>query len=348
MHIQICNCQLKVLLLLQFAEALRKTEEFILSLIKGTAKHEEIVAEKSIWELLLKLDVDKEFKIMCGFPEFQMVSSENKEGKEGIKNMLELFQCSQQISLIPNVCEQYGLTNCVNDDNLKELKRIANTVNNDEDRGSITGKDATEKIKQIWEMLNFKSYSEAKRCLNIFPEVAKCAQFYKFLREKGFTDEKSSRDAKGFTGEKSIRDAFTSQVQLITAQLQHEDYNETVLNHLTPAFEYIAPFLDTNQNFTDLMVKITKLFNDGVGFGDSRKDFCQLETVNSNITMIQLWFSRTEVHNKLSIHWYHMEYLHICICTVFSLINVGCSLILWSERYPGLRFYEYYSPHTSC
>ena len=242
------------------------------------------MAEKSIGELLPKLDVDEEFKIMCGFPEFQKVSSENKEGKEGIKNMLELIQCSQQIALIPNVCEQYGLINCVNDDNLKELKQIANVVNSTKDRGNITGNDATENMKRICKMLNLKDYSEAKRCLKIFPAVADCTEFYQFIKGKGFTSETNSRSN------------FRAQVELITAQLQHEAYNETVLNHLLPAFQYIVLFLDVNQNFKDLMAKIAKLFSDGIGFGrDSGNDYCQLETVNSNITMIQLWFSRTEV-----------------------------------------------------
>ena len=268
---------------------MNNTKRFVLRLIDGTAKCEEIMAEKSIRELLPKLDVDKEFKIMCEFPEFQKVSSDNKKGKDGIKNMLELFQCSRQIAMIPKVCEQYGLENCVNDENLKELMQIANTVNSTTGRGSITIKDATENMKRIWEMLNLKNYSEVKRCLKIFPAVENCAEFYQFVK------------GKGFTGDTSSRTIFSSQVELITAQLQHEAYNETVLNHLLPAFEYIAPFLDAEQTFVDLMAKIAKLFNDGVGFvRDSRRDrsqldYCQLETVNSNITMIQLWFSRTEV-----------------------------------------------------
>ena len=268
---------------------MKNTRKFILSLIEGTAEYNQIVAEKSIGELLPKLDVDEEFKIMCGFPEFQKVLAENKEGKEGIKNMLELFQCSQQIALIPKVCEQYGLMNCVNDETLKELMHIANTVNSTTDRGSITGKSATEKMKRIWQMLNLKDYSEAKRCLKIFPAVENCAEFYQFVK------------GRGFIGDTDSRTIFSSQVELITAQLQHEAYNETVLNHLLPAFEYIAPFLDAEQTFVDLIGKVAKLFNDGVGFvrtskkDHSKLDYCQLETVNSNITMIQLWFSRTEV-----------------------------------------------------
>ena len=266
-----------------------------MSLIRGTAKYKEIFAEGTMEESLQKFDAESEFKIMCGFPGFKEASSANEEGKQGIKNMLELFQYSQQISIIPDVCAQYHLQKCLDDPKIEELKVIANSCKNAEDRAKITGQIASNHMKSIWKILNFEgsktdstaASSEnsvlAKKCLKIFPAVANCAEFYQFIKGKGFTTD---------TG----RSAFRSQVQLITAQLQHEDYNETVLNHLTPAFAYITPFLDTEQTLAELMGKIVNLFKDGVGFGrDPRKDFCQLETVNSNITMIQLWFSRTEV-----------------------------------------------------
>ena len=218
---------------------------------------------------------------MSGFSEFQEISEANKEGKKGIKHMLELFQYSHQISKIPEVCGQYHLERCLSDPKLIELEKIVKSVQTREDRAKVTGQIANNHMKKIWEVLNFTDPSIAKKCLKIFPAVANCAEFYQFIHKKGFAND---------------RTAFSSQLELITAQLQHEDYNETVLNHLLPAFQYITPFLDQEQSLGDLMNKIIKLLNDGVGFGrDSRKDFCQLETVNSNITMIQLWFSRTEV-----------------------------------------------------
>ena len=228
-----------------------------------------------------KFDAEREFEIMSGFPKFQEISETNKEGKRGIKHMLELFQYSHQISKIPEVCSQYHLQRCLSDPKLIELEEIVKSVQTPEDRAKVTGQIANYRMKKIREVLNFTDPSIAKKCLKIFPAVANCAEFYQFIQKKGFANDRA---------------AFSSQLELITAQLQHEDYNETVLNHLLPAFQYIAPFLDQEQNLGELMNKIIKLFNDVVGFGrDSRKDFCQLETVNSNITMIQLWFSRTEV-----------------------------------------------------
>jgi len=194
--------------------------------------------------------------------------------------MFELFQYSPQISEIPDVCLQYQLVNCVNDAKLEELMEIVNSVKTAKDKAEITGKIANNHMKRIWEILNFDDSSVANKCLKIFPAVTNCVEFYQFIQKKGFMSD---------------RTAFSSHVEIIKLQLQHEvnDYNQTVLIHLKSAFTYICPFLDTEQNFSELMNKIVRLCSEGVGFSnESRK--C-LETVNSNITMIQRWFSIAEV-----------------------------------------------------
>ena len=282
--------------------ALKNTEQFILSLIKGTAKYEDIVTEGSLEELWPQIDVNNEFKIMCAFPKFMEISNVNEEGKKGMKNMLELFQYCKQITLILQVCEQYHLKKCINDPKLHELEQIASSINSAEGRANLTGKAANDHMERIREVLHLSDDPKGKRCLKIFPAVSKCADFYQFIKRKGFTGDTDSRSA------------FISQYRLITSQLQHEDYAEKVLNHLFPAFQYIVPFLDTEQDLTALTEKIVKLFNDGIGFGNNpKKDFCQLETVNSNIMIIQLWFSRTEVRTY---------YFYICIILHDILIRV--------------------------
>ena len=260
---------------------MEQTKRFLLSLIRGTATFEEIFPEGSFEESLQKFDAEREFKIICGFSEFQNLFDKNEEGKKGIKHMLELFQYSQQISQIPNVCEQYGLLKCLDDPKLKELMKIVDSVKSTEDIAHITAQIANSHMQKIRTILKLPDSPYAKKCLKLFPAVANCAEFYQFIKEKGFANDRS---------------AFSSQIELITAQLQHEDYNENVLNHLMPAFQYITPFLDMEQNLSELMDKILKLFKGDVSMNHNlQKDFCQLETVNSNITMIQLWFSKTEV-----------------------------------------------------
>ena len=285
---------------------MENTEQFILSLIKGSAKYADIVTEGSLEDLWLQIDVDNEFRIMREFPKFMDFS---EEGEHGLKNMLELFQYCKQITLIPKACEQYHLNKCINDPKLHELKEIANSVNSEKGRANLTGKVANGYMEQIRKILHLNNISNGKRCLKIFPAVSNCVEFYQFIRRKGFAGDSYS--------------AFISQYRLITSQLQHEDYAEKVLNHLLPAFQYIMPFLDAEQNLSALMKKIVKLFNDGIGFvNNAKKDFCQLETVNSNITTIQLWFSRTEV----GIYCIFMLVLHFYFNQGDTLENVSKEL----------------------
>jgi hypothetical protein len=61
-------------------------------------------------------------------------------------------------------------------------------------------------------------------------------------------------------------------------------FPEQVLNHLFAAFKLMAPFMDSRQDLGTLMSKVLAL--------DVTNGLRQLETVNTNITLIRLWFSR--------------------------------------------------------
>lgn len=80
------------------------------------------------------------------------------------------------------------------------------------------------------------------------------------------------------------------QVELITNQLQDQEYDETVLSHLQVAFRCVVPFTDPQITFTDLLKKL----NESDIFRFSHW-FNPLRTVNSNITTIKAWFSKAEV-----------------------------------------------------
>lgn len=60
-----------------------------------------------------------------------------------------------------------------------------------------------------------------------------------------------------------------------------------MLNHLFAAFKLMTPFMDPRQDLGTLMSKVLAL--------DVTNGLRQLETVNANITLIRLWFSRAEV-----------------------------------------------------
>ncbi|KAL5475165.1 hypothetical protein EMCRGX_G027231 [Ephydatia muelleri] len=254
------------------AKALKTTCYFLSKLIEGTAKYSEIIAEGDMLTLA-SINIEVEFHILTTY--FATVERRPQvsidEGLKGICSMLELFQyTSIHIPAIHKVVQQYHLKGCLNDPSLKEVARFAEEV--ERSRANLTPREAVQKmqhVKNILYLMNPGAYNN----LDLFPAVADSAEFFQFVRDKRFDDIEG-------------QETFGQQYQLITAQLQHEEYNETVLNHLYAAYRFILPFMDTKQKFNSLMTKVTSL--------DVSGGLNQLETVNSNITLIRLWFSRTE------------------------------------------------------
>ena len=200
-------------------------------------------------------------------------------GPLGARNVLELFQFTYHIQRIHNVCEQYGLTRCLEDKALKKLMQIVAELKPEGSRAKLTQAEALEKMRIIKQGLcleGCKNYS----CLDLFPAVANSAAFFQFIRDKQFV---------GARGQVLFREQY----QLITAQLQHEEYDENVLNHLRAAYEFIVPFTELDQTFSMLMKRVSKL--------DATHGLKQLETVNENINLISLWFSRAEVNRTVPL-----------------------------------------------
>lgn len=163
---------------------------------------------------------------------------------------------------------------------LQELTEIIRHHTTDEDRSKTTPIMARDKMKRVKEIL-YQGGKANSKCLDIFAAMTDSAAFYQFIRDKQFYDQQGS-------------DTFLQQYQLITAQLQHEEYDDKVLNHLLAAFKVISPFMDTKRSFTELMQEVAAL--------NVVSGLKQLETVNTNITLIRLWFSRTEVSIKFFRH----------------------------------------------
>ena len=255
------------------AKALNTTRALLVKLIQGTAKYSEIIAEDG--ELKLeKINIEAEFNTFTAFfATVELASQVNShDGLKGILSMLELFQyTSVHIPTIHNVCEQYKLEGCLKDPTLRELAMLAEEV--ERSRANLIPLEAVDKMRLVKKSLCLKTLGPY-HSLGLFAAVANSAAFFQFVRDMKFDGEKGQA-------------VFGQQYQLITAQLQHEEYNENVLNHLYAAYKFILPFMDTKQNFSSLMSKVTSL--------DVSGGLKQLETVNSNITLIRLWFSRAEV-----------------------------------------------------
>ena len=133
-------------------------------------------------------------------------------------------------------------------------------------------------------------------CLKVFSAVANGAAFYQFIQEKQFVGEKGQA-------------LFHQQYQLITAQLQQEEYDDTVLNQLKAAFVFMTPFMDHEKSLKKLMTQVTQL--------DTSHGDIQLETVNENISLVRLWFSHAEVSHSLLLFFL---YLHSLFLPSLSLL----------------------------
>ena len=249
--------------------AANHTCDLILKLMQGTATYLDIIAKGEL--NLSELAIEQEFAILHSCPAYLNFPPASYEGLAGVRNMLELFQFVDHIQTIYNVCEQYQLQGCLKDPQLVELCQLVEGLNIKENCAKLTPCEASNKMERVKNILRLGSEANY---LKLFTAMGDSTAFYQFVRDKQFMDRKGQA-------------VFHQQYQLITAQLQHEEYNETVLNHLYAAFKIIEPFMDTHQTFQQLMSKVTSLnVTDGLK---------QLQTVNTNITLIRLWFSRAEV-----------------------------------------------------
>ena len=81
-------------------------------------------------------------------------------------------------------------------------------------RSLLTPLQAAEKMKRVKEILCLEG-KMSSRCLDVFAAMRDSAAFYQFVRDKQFFGQQGQA-------------IFLQQYQLITAQLQHEEYDEQV------------------------------------------------------------------------------------------------------------------------
>ena len=270
--------------------ALSDTRALVYKIMLGTATYSEIIADDE--GMLQCLDIEQEFSILQEYGLQSNMTGNSCEGLDGVRSMLELFQYSTHINNIRSVCEQYKtLEGCCNDPRLMQLTTFMEDHVKSEDRSKLTPLEAMEKMRLVKEILCLWEKKSSK-CLNIFAAMSYSAAFYQFVRDKQFYGQQGQV-------------IFRQQYELITAQLQHEEYNESVLNHLLVAFKIITIFMDSKKNFTELMQELMAL---NVAHG-----FKELDTVNSNITLIRLWFSKAEVRVELCVC--------VCVCVCLYVLS---------------------------
>ena len=265
--------------------ALQHTVALIEKLVKGDATYREIVAG-GLLDLQsdgspkrfadINFDVEEEFQ---GLVECPLIRSYGTCGLYMIKSLLKLLQLPHYFEMINCVCSQYHLGKCHEDADFMKISQWAIELQQQDKRESLTPADAESKWKEVQKIFCLQE-GRSLKCLDLFAKIADSVDFYHFLEEKQFTGQKGEF-------------LFRQQYDLVTAQLQHEEYNETVLNHLYAAFKFISPFTDSQQTFSCLMKAVTSL--------DTTVGLVQLDTVKNNMHLIRLWFSRAEVSCKIDL-----------------------------------------------
>ena len=280
--------ELSLKVLLKSAE---NTQKMLHKIMKGEATYFDIIPQEELVNDLEKLDVEQECSTLKDYFMTLCHSQVNFEGLDGIRSLLQLFQYTKRVRNIHNVCKQYHLERCLCDPQLKELETIVSQLESEANKSELTLNEASQKMKRVKELLCMDERTSS-HCLDVFGTVADSAAFYHFVRDKQFHIKNGAA-------------VFRQQYQLITAQLQHEEYDESVLNHLPAAIKVITPFMKSKQTFSELMTKVTSL--------DTTIGLKPLETVNGNITLIRLWFSRAEVK---------CLYCHDCMMIFAVVINI--------------------------
>jgi len=269
-----------------FRQALMKVNLLLVKLGHGEVKYIEMTANGAID--LETLDIDKEFDILLKSEQYgKLPGIKNTQGLPNVRCMVNLSKVSSRIQVVRCVCEQYQLEKCLEDEDLQKLVLLSDELMSGEARASLTPQIAAEKMDTVRSLIDIKGRTTADNYeyLDIFSKIADSAEFYHFICEKGLTGEDGQA-------------RFNQQYQLITAQLQHEEYDEAVLNLLYAAYKLILPFTIKDQSFHSLLESVKQMLTttSPIDTEKANTDYLmQIETVNRNINLIKLWFSRAEV-----------------------------------------------------
>ena len=213
----------------------------------------------------------------------------NEEFSDFLTQLRDMSNLLDTLKLIPGITKvfcTFHMQNCTTDSGYQTLVELGEQFSSDEERDNLTGAVASARMKDVLTII----YPLELQQLELFSVVGRSEEFYEFLK----------------TIEQQGAERFHDLHQLITQFMQHEEYNDAVLNQLPHAREYMLPFLDQEQDFNSLLQRV-KAMCDRV---TASEDFSDLETVNTNMNLIRLWFSKAEVS------WF-TQYEHVpsfCFC----------------------------------
>ena len=249
-----------------FCKCLQRMKGFLHSVYEGTVTFKDLTCNE---KLSMEMQIDNEIVSL------QMYATRSEyisERLTGLKCIFDLRKFNYVCYIIETVCQQCEIKHS-SDTNFKKLRMLCKEIKS-LDWSEIDINQASDKMGNAVVLLH-TDQTNAYDFLELFESVAESAYFIRFVKEKGFVGQEG-------------QSYFMETYELVTAQLQHQDYPESVLNHLWGAFKLITPFMSPNKTYTELMASVAKL-DKGRGV---RELFM---TVNQGINHIKLWFSKAEV-----------------------------------------------------
>ena len=249
-----------------FCKCLQQTSGFLNSIYQGTVTYSQLTCNE---KLNIGGQIDNE---IIALRLYAARSNVFCEGLEGLKYIFELRDFHNVFDVVLTVCQQCEVA-CSSDTTFQKLKILREEVIS-LDWSQVDINQAANKMGDVLLLLH-TSQDNSYDFLELFESVAESPSFIRFIKEKGFI---------GSEGQSYFMESY----ELVTAQLQHQDYPESVLNHLWGAFKLITPFMTPHQTYSELMTSVAKL--------DKGRGVRELfNTVNQGINHIKLWFSKAEV-----------------------------------------------------
>ena len=248
-------------------EAVLLTVAFFWRLYHGSATVSEVTFACS----LQHINVEQEKNSLLLFSNvFSQQFHEHKQrfvGPAGISAVLELLQIKEHISVIVEACEQVNLEKILSDPDLQKLVNVTLELQSEDCQQNLTMTEAINMLTEVKETLQTQDYPVI---FQLFKTIKDSGAFFDFAEEHKFTGDNG-------------KNRFIIRHRIVTTQLQHEQYNEKLLDHLLGCFDYVGPFLVKPSSFKELMEGIVSLSNIPNGIK-------QLKTVNASITLVRHWF----------------------------------------------------------
>ena len=223
--------------------------------------------------------IKREVRIMTDFSDFQMYRI--TDPAIHFENVIILHQILKHINSLFTFCEEFELQECLKSVEVVRLRDIVDEYQRGESWKQQNLKNITAIVTEIQNILSIKSIKENRSekflFLTLFePLNTNTKELRRFLNENNFR------------GKGQIR--FEQLLALVTQRLQHEEYNAEILTKLYAVYYLLVPLNKPDISFDELIETVSQL--------ETTTCLSQLRTVDSNIDLITMWFSRAEVSLK--------------------------------------------------